>query len=49
MLAWECLMYKHYENMKPIAKALIRHARSYAQTMLKNDETGLLRAPQTNV
>ena len=49
VLAWECLMYKHYENMKPIAKALIRHARSYAQTMLKNDETGLLRAPQTNV
>lgn len=49
VLAWECLMYKNYENMKPIAKSLVRHARSYAQTVLKNDETGLLRAPQMTV
>ena len=49
VLAWECLMYKNYENMKPIAKSLVRHARSYAQIMLKNDNTGLLRGPQTVV
>lgn len=36
--AWDMLVYKHYESLRPLAKALLRHAAEYAQGMLREDD-----------
>lgn len=40
--AWECIVYKNYETMKPIAKSLVRHSRNYAANLLKNKKLNLI-------
>lgn len=34
---WEMLLYKSYESLRPLAKALLRHATDYAQERLRED------------
>lgn len=40
--AWEMLVYKNYDSLRPLAKALLHHAKEYAQSMLREDD--MLRA-----
>lgn len=35
--AWEMLVYKNYESLRPLAKALLRQTTAYAQDMLRED------------
>lgn len=35
--AWEMLVYKNYESLRPLAKALLRQTTEYAQNMLRED------------
>lgn len=35
---WETLVYKNYDAMSPMAKALVRQAKEYAQTTLAQDD-----------
>lgn len=44
--AWELILYKSYDAMKPAARALVRHSIQYAQNLLRRDETGMLLKPQ---
>lgn len=43
--AWETVIFKSYDNLKPIAKSLIRHSISYAQGIMRSSPEGLLREP----
>lgn len=35
--AWEMLVYKNYESLRPLARALLRQTTEYAQEMLRED------------
>lgn len=43
--AWENVVYKNYDALKPAVRALIRYASFYADEIISRDTTGLLRTP----
>lgn len=44
--AWENMVYKNYETLKPTARALARSSAVYADERVKKDTTGCITRPE---
>lgn len=44
--AWENMVYKNYEMLKPTARALARSSAVYADDRVKKDTTGCITRPE---
>lgn len=44
--AWENIVYKNYETLKPTARALARSSAVYADERVKKDTTGCITRPE---
>lgn len=44
--AWENIVYKNYETLKPAARALARSSAVYADELVKKDTTGCITRPE---
>ena len=43
--AWENIVYKNYETLKPVARALARSSAVYADELVKKDASGWIIRP----